>query len=88
MIVKLSNGFEFSVVENVADDMELLDALVAIDRESDPGALTDAVRIIFGDQQKALYESYRDDDGRVPVTKITEAINEALEHIGDAGKKS
>lgn len=88
MNVKLSNGFEFTARDDLGDNMELLEALVAIDRDEEPAALSDAVRLIFGDYKKELYDACRAEDGRVPVTSIMEAINETLDQIGEAGKKS
>lgn len=88
MNVKLSNGFEFTVNDDLGDNMELLEALVAIDRNEDPAALSDAVRMIFGEDKQALYDACRSEDGRVPVSKIMEAIDETLNQLGEAGKKS
>lgn len=79
---KTKSGFKFKIDEMVADDMELLDALI----DADVG---DAIKQMKGlnviltkflgeEQKKALYDHLRTEDGRVPVTKVSEAVVEIM----------
>lgn len=85
MKVKLSNGFECEVDENILDNMELIDAIAGAD--DDVTNVSALVKMIFGDNKKALYDSLRE-DGRVSVSSIVSAIKEVLEAAGEEGKNS
>lgn len=80
------SGFAFEVDEEIANDMELFEALCDLDN-GDATAVVPVCRIVLGDQKKALYEHLRADNGRVPVTKVSEEIADILTAIRD-GKKS
>ena len=83
---ELKSGFTFDVDPAILDDMELIDALAKVAGE-DPTAISLVVQKIFGeDQRKALYDSVRTDDGRVPIQSVVNAITEIFEALGDAGK--
>lgn len=85
MKVKLSNGFECEVDENILDNMELIDAIAGAD--DDVTNVSALVKMVFGDNKKALYDSLRE-DGRVSVTAIVGAIKEVFEAVGEQGKNS
>lgn len=80
------SGYEFSVPEDVANDMELFEALCDLDN-GDATAVVPVVRRVLGDQKKALYDHLRTDTGRVPVEKVAEEIADILAAVKD-GKKS
>lgn len=80
------SGFEFSVPEDVANDMELFEALCDLDN-GDATAVVPVVRRVLGDQKKKLYDHLRTESGRVPVEKVAEEIADILAAVKD-GKKS
>lgn len=79
------SGFTFSVPEDVANDMELFEALCDLDN-GDATAVVPVVRAVLGNQKKALYDHLRT-DGRVPVDKVVDEIAYILAAVKD-GKKS
>lgn len=84
--IKLKNGFETDLADNIMDNMELVDALAEAS-DSDPLAVSKMCRLILGDEKrKALYDSIRQKDGRVPVAEVSEAIKEIFGAFGDKGK--
>jgi len=83
---KLSNGFEYEVDDQLLDNMELIDAIA--DADEDATAVSALVKMVFGDQRKALYENLRNEDGRVSVTAIVNAVKEIFEAFGEQGKNS
>ena len=79
------SGFEFEVPEDVANDMELFEALCDLDA-GDVLAVVPVCRKVFGDRKKALFEHLRTESGRVPVDKVTEEIKDVFDALRD-GKK-
>lgn len=79
------SGFAFEVADDLADNMELFEALCDLDG-GDERAIVPVCRIILGDQKKALYTHLRGDDGRVPVTKVVEEVADIIAALKD-GKK-
>lgn len=79
------SGFAFEVADDLADDMELFEALCDLDG-GDERAIVSVCRIILGDQKKALYDHLRGADGRVPVTKVVEEVADIIAALKD-GKK-
>lgn len=83
--ITLANGLTLKVEENALDDMELLELLIDLD-EGKPSAIPRVGRRLLGDEQmKKLYDSIKE-NGRVPITKYSEAIKEILEKLGETGK--
>lgn len=80
------SGFRFEVSEDIADNMELFEALCDLDG-GDERALVPVCRIVLGKNKKALYDHLRTEDGRVPVTSVVEEIADILTHLKE-GKKS
>ena len=79
---KTKTGFKFKIDEMVADDMELLDALIDADG-GDPikqmkGLNMILTKFLGEEQKKALYDHLRTEDGRIPVTKVSEATVEIM----------
>lgn len=77
--VKTASGFECDVNEQVLDDVEVLDYLVAID-EGDTRKYPRLMAKIFTPETKqALYDHVRTEDGRVPYSafgaEITDVFN-------------
>ena len=81
------SGFEWDFDEDVGDDQELLDALVEVDKN--PGGYTKAIKMMMGEDGKAaLYEHLRNEKGRVPATKVAQAIGEIMKLLGEASKSA
>lgn len=84
--IKLTNGLELELDENVMDNMELVDIL-ADAQEDDPLAVSRMVKTILGTEgRKKLYDSLRTEDRRVPVVAVSNAIKEIFESFGEKGK--
>ena len=82
-----SSGFSFSLDEKVLDDMELVDTLAQM-QEGDPLAISAVVRMVLGDQRRALYDHLRTADGRVPASAVSEESRQIFDAFGKAGKNS
>lgn len=80
------SGFKFVIEDGVLDDMELLEALVDVDK-GNSAALPDViVRVLGEDQKKKLYDHLRE-NGRVPVSKVGAELAEIFGAF-DETKKS
>lgn len=88
---KTKSGFEFAIDEKKLDDMELLEALVDADDGDSMKKMKGLNAILnkfFGeDGKKKLYEHLREEDGRVPVTRVSEVVVEIMQ-AGNSTKKS
>lgn len=87
---KLSNGFKFEVDTEVFNDMELIEAIVASEGD-EPTRIVEVVERILGkEQKKALYDSLRNEDGKVTVEAVGEAIDEIMAKVSEdaEGKNS
>jgi len=83
--VKLTNGFEVKVEPDELNDMYFVEALAEI--ETDVLALPKVMKMMLGDEQKkALYKSLEDENGRVPIEAITDAITEIMTKAGEESK--
>ena len=82
-----SSGLSFSLDEKVLDNMELVDTLAQM-QEGDPLAVSAVVRMVLGDQRRALYDHLRTADGRVPASAVSEEIRQIFDAFGKAGKNS
>ena len=80
------SGFAFEVAEDIANDMELFEALCDLDN-GDATAVVPVCRKVLGDQKKALYEHLRGESGRVPIDKVAEELADILAAVKN-GKKS
>lgn len=84
--IELKNGFKTELEDNVMDNMELVDALAEAD-DTNPLAVSRIVLLILGkEKRKALYDTLRTEDGRVPVEDVSNAIREIFQAFGDKGK--
>ena len=83
------DGFAVELSEEALDNVELLDALAAV-QDSDVGFVRMArtIRLLMGKEQtKKLYDHLRTEDGRVPVVALSNALGELMESFR-AGKNS
>ena len=83
--VTTASGFQADIEESRLDDMELLDALVAI-QKGNTSLLPEVVDKIMGGQKIALYEHLRNSSGITPITAVMKAVFEIIDLIG--GKNS
>ena len=87
---KLSNGFKYEVDVDVFNDMELIEAIAASEGD-EPLRFVEVVERILGkEQKKPLYDSLRNEDGKVTVEAVGEAINEIMTAVSEdaEGKNS
>ena len=83
--IKTSTGFEIDVDKERFNDMELFDSLVKVEK-GDYTELPMVVDKVLGDHKKDLYEHVRGEDGRVPINRVIQEVNEILS--GSGGKNS
>ncbi len=77
--VTTKSGFCLEIEEERLNNMELLDALAALD-EGDITALSTALRLLLTrEQKKALYDHLRTPGGTVPIEAVTETLQEIFE---------
>ena len=75
--VELSCGFVIEIDENLLDDAELIEDLIAIDE----GDQIKGLRVLFsllGEQKAALYDHLRTPEGRVPFTAVSGILGEIV----------
>ncbi len=84
--VKLESGVTLEIDDNVLNNMELLDTLVSLD-EGDWHAMSKTMSMILKpEEKKKLYESLRNENGVVPIDKVSEAMKAIFDNLGDTGK--
>lgn len=85
---KTKSGFSYTISDNLGDDIELLENLTRLDK-GEVVVLPDVLKKILGEKQKEkLYEHLRTEDGRVPITAVSEELAEIFAAQGDKAKKS
>lgn len=71
-----SSGFAFEISDSRCNNMELLDALSAMD-QGDESQLSTVLTLLFTkEQKKALYEHLRTPEGNVPIDKVGQELKE------------
>lgn len=84
---KTESGFEFKIEEAQLDDMEFMEALS--DVQDDPLVFPKVCRMLLGEEQKKkLYDHLRDENGKVPIAAVNEAITEIMTVSGEKLKNS
>ena len=76
--LKLECGFEIDVEESTFEDMELFDAVADMEKGR-VLALSEVTGKILGDRKVALYDFLRDENGRVPIQAVSEAVVEIFQ---------
>lgn len=79
---KTTTGFEFETNEAVFNDMEVVDAIADM-QTGDESAVMVATSVLItkllgAEQKKALYNHLRNDEGRVPIESVSNAIVEIM----------
>lgn len=86
MLVKLENGLEIEVNKEAFNDMEALDALVAL-QEEDIFAISKLCSKVFSNKEKKkLYDFCRDDKGKVKLETFVPVFSEIMEALGEEEK--
>lgn len=76
MITK--SGFEFAIDPAALDDMELIEALAAL--ETNPLVVPKVITLLLGKEQKErLYDHLRDENGRVRVSSVSQELAEIFQ---------
>ena len=83
---KTKSGFEFSIDENVMNDMRLVDVICELTDGGNKLLISKALTLLLGDNKKKLYDHVAEEDGRVPMEKIEEEITDIFKAFGPAGK--
>lgn len=79
------NGFAFEIKDEVLDDMRLIE-LMAKSMEN-PMIFPNLIEKLLGSEQKdALYKHLENEDGRVPVKAIADAVTDIFNQLGETGK--
>ena len=83
-----SSGFEYSLDEDTLNDMELVDLMVEVQKDSENIRATMEFyeRIIGTEQKKRLYDHLRDENGRVPVKQYFLECTEMVKALKEKGK--
>lgn len=77
-----TTGFNFELDDDVRDDMEIMEGLIAIDG-GDIHALPKVLTMILGKEQKdALYDHCRKGSGRVSAAQVMGELKEIFESAG------
>lgn len=83
--VKLQNGFEAKIEPEQLNDIYFVEELARI--ESDIIALPKVCKMLLGEEQKnALYKSLEDENGRVKLEAVGEAVTEIMTKAGEEVK--
>lgn len=85
MVVRLTCGVEFELDPAILDDMQLIDMIAEVDQ--DVTNVSRLVRALFGDARQEIYAALRTEDGRVPTSRVVDAISETLTQLGGADEK-
>lgn len=79
-----STGFSFDIDEDVKDDMELLEALCAVDGGDVQALPTVLVSVLGKEQKKALYDHCRTEKGRVSSQLVMLELKEIFEAVNES----
>lgn len=80
--VTTKSGFSAELDESRLNDMELFDALTALDG-GDMSVLPTVVGKIMGESKKALYDHLRAENGIVPIDRVTAEIRDIVLALGE-----
>ena len=83
--IKLESGLALNVRDDVMDNMELLDDIVALDEGNGYAISRVLNRMLEPEEKKKLYEHLRE-DGVTKVSKVVKAMKEIFDRLGDNGK--
>lgn len=84
--IMMDNGLELDIDPSFTNDMELLDMMVAADEGNALVFSSICGKILDKESKKKLYDSLRDENGRVKTTDVVPALMEIIQKTGEAGK--
>lgn len=90
---KTSSGFEFSVNENIKKDWRFVKAISMAgstkgNELTNVEGLTDLVTLLLGPAgEERLCQHLAQDDGTVPIERVSDEVREILHALGEAAKK-
>lgn len=87
--IELSCGFVAEVDEQVVNDMEFLDLVYDFDegKEKKIFAMRKMSDILLGEEgRKRLYDTLRDENGRIPIDRYGTAMAELIGQMNDKKK--
>ncbi len=85
--IKLSCGFEANVDEEAINDVDMLEDLNDL-REGDVTAFVRILKL-FGlekEERNALYQTLKNENGRAPIDKLMEQVNEIFGQLNSKKK--
>ena len=89
---KTKSGFKFEINENVVDDFELIEAIAYADDSSNPSRQLRSISVVcdklLGDKKQEFLDHLRTDDGRIPLSSVSEGIVEIMGALGGKAKNS
>lgn len=81
----LSNGFRYTVEEDVFDDYEFLELIAEV--EENPTKITKLVILILGEKQKDnLIKYLKDKEGKAKLSRMEKLIGELFQKIQKENK--
>ena len=79
-------GFVYNIDENIGDDYEILKLMKSV-RDGDQLAIIDLIERILGpEQNRALEDHCRTEDGRISTAKMNEEIVDIFNNQNDVKK--
>lgn len=72
----LDSGFEFEINNDILDDYDLLEDLIAIDNGEGQRIVSVISKILGPDQEKALKDHLRSENGKLKTSDMATAIGE------------
>ncbi|MBQ9270422.1 MAG: hypothetical protein IJ206_13095 [Oscillospiraceae bacterium] len=85
--ITLSCGYEYHYNPATFDDYELLEDLAEME-SGNRAVLPRVVDKVFGADKKTLFDSLRDDTGKVPTTKVIMALGELFSSLKNSQAKN
>lgn len=86
IVGKTKSGFEFDIPKSVIDDMQVLDAIVELESDNPLAISRLCDRILGAEEKKKLYEHVKMEDGRVPISAVSDELGEIFRAFGKPGK--
>lgn len=87
MIVEMENGFVCEIDEDCLNDMETLEEVAKIEEGEVWKVGTVLERMVGTEKKKELYNLLRNEKGRVPIERVSEAFEKLVNSLNN-GKNS
>jgi hypothetical protein len=83
---KTESGFDFEIDAKIADDYEMVESLVAIDKGEYGELITVIDKILGEEQRQRLKEHLRDENGKVSLKAMVKEMRDILSEAGEQTK--